>query len=131
MTTTILWTTLLPVLLAAAGMIIAFVSMHRSVYEAETPTKKTQLRTLQMLVSLQLVFGIGQGLAAYFLGGALWSSLAAGILDFAGGLCGGLLASKQLALGFMHHEERYQACRKKLTLLLLLPAAGLLLVLFL
>lgn len=128
--TTSQWTALLPVLLAAAGMIIAFVSMHRSVYQAETPTKKTQLRTLQMLVLLQLFLGAGQGLAVYFLGGALWSSLAAGMLDFVGALCGGLLASRQLALGFMHHEERYRACRKKLALLLLLPAAGLLLVLF-
>lgn len=112
------------------GVVFAFIRMHHAVYNAETPTKKNQLMVLQLLVMSNLCYGLAEAFSLLYSHGKSLSVLLAlciGSLGLVSAVTGGLLISKQLALGFMHHVERFHKALIQQALVSIFPILGLVL----
>lgn len=108
-----------------AGALIGWLMMHKAVFNAETPTKKNQLNALRLLVFLSPVFGIVEAILVYTRPEVPMNAcLIAGACSAAAAIINGVLASKQLALGFMNAPERFIKAKNSCTIVQILNIAG-------
>lgn len=122
------------VLLPFIGVVFAFIRMHHAIYNAETPTKKKQIMVLQGMWIGYFCYGLVEALVLWYGEGKSLSVLAAlgiGSMSLIGAIAGGILVSKQLALGFMNHKERFHRALMQQVLVSILPIVGLILFLIL